>query len=138
MLGHFSECPGRRPQDSFPLPVKLFQSWDVHLQPLPTPVCIREQKFLKARPLSAPTRGGAALRSAVPGLELWLQRRASQEDQSHRSWWQNCSFIFLCPVLHLCIRSFFLIYAFINSSMCPFIHVCQLFILSFICPFVQL
>lgn len=41
---------GRRPQDSFPLPVKLFQSWDIHLQPLPAP---RADVF-QSKPLSAP------------------------------------------------------------------------------------
>lgn len=41
---------GRRPQDSFPLPVKLFRSWDIHLQPLPTP----RADVSQSKPVSAP------------------------------------------------------------------------------------
>lgn len=112
LLGHLYECPGRRPQDSFPLPVRLFRGWVVHLQPLPTPVCIREQKFLKARPLSAPTarRGSFVQRCA------WVRAVASEKGQSGGPVAEL--FIHFCvQTLHLCIRSFFLICAFINSSM---------------------
>lgn len=35
VVGPCLGVPGRRAQDSFPLPVKLFRSWDIHLQPLP-------------------------------------------------------------------------------------------------------
>lgn len=51
IVGSSLRVLGRRPQDSFPLPVKLFRSWDIHLQPLPAP----QADVSQSKPLSAPT-----------------------------------------------------------------------------------
>lgn len=45
--------------------------------------------------ISSRHTAGLLCASTVPELELWLQRRVSQEDQSCKSWWQNHSFIFV-------------------------------------------
>lgn len=74
VIGPSLRVPGRRPQDSFPLPVKLFRSWDIHLQPLPTPPADVSQSKTT---ISSCHTVGLLCACTVPGLALWLQRRAS-------------------------------------------------------------